>query len=749
MRHVKLLCCLVAFLMMLGLLASYSQAEAASGNDLCSQYSKRMVEDAYRYLDEFYITKYPQLGLRWLYGTEEDRAVLQKLSDIITEGCTTDRQKVDAIVGWVHRNIEFVYAASPYPIDTFYTREGNCLSFAQLIVALARLNGIPAAFGDGFRVTTSITTIQQTESIDGHAWAFVHVDGQWLLFDPLWEGTQPVTDRAYIAENYMMETVEQIMPVYDADYYPPHSALSEFVYLEGELYLYHGGKPTDISSSGILLNGHDFSVVTMNSDEPQYSSYQYLEDKDRIMSMKKGQILHGGWLGWSEDEIRGYAYENGILASSTVMERNGKDYYLISQNAFEIHIPSGHYRVIYGQFSVPIGYHGMILEPMVADTVNNGQKVYAVWTAENPDVATVDQNGVITNHKEGGAGFRVNYYIEGDTSPGHLASIYFSLWFLNIERAADYSDNTHVCSYQWQTREATCTEEGVRELICSCGKIQSREPSPPLGHLYSEWRVVQMPTQSQPGTMERACDRCGHMEMKSIPAGESTEPPVTDPVQRPTEGSAPSVYPPIGSESPSVGDVTEAPGEDYLDPNQNGLDTLFITEDGIIVSVPRELLEGYEGIRLQANLMDGEISEMAAQLICDQAAYIDRSMVYDMSMVTSFGETVQPADFVIISVPMPEGWSAEQAQVYYVDLDYQFVEQAVSSVSEDGAYIRFVADHFSCYSLVQTAERPAESTVPSDHVDDSDPTHWVLLVIVAVMMAGIIVIIVCKRKKAA
>ena len=147
--------------------------------------------------------------------------------------------------------------------------------------------------------------------------------------------------------------------------------------------------------------------------------------------------------------------------------------------------------------------------------------------------------------------------------------------------------------------------------------------------------------------------------------------------------------------------------------------------------------------------MDGEISEMAAQLICDQAAYIDRSMVYDMSMVTSFGETVQPADFVIISVPMPEGWSAEQAQVYYVDLDYQFVEQAVSSVSEDGAYIRFVADHFSCYSLVQTAQRPAESTVPSDHVDDSDPTHWVLLVIVAVMMAGIIVIIVCKRKKAA
>ena len=91
------------------------------------------VEDTFRYLDDFYIDAHPEAALMNHYGTEEDRAVLLQLAQIVTEGCTTQKEMADAAANWIKRNIVYDVNTSAYATDTFYRREGNCLSYAFLL----------------------------------------------------------------------------------------------------------------------------------------------------------------------------------------------------------------------------------------------------------------------------------------------------------------------------------------------------------------------------------------------------------------------------------------------------------------------------------------------------------------------------------------------------------------------------------------------------------------------------------------
>lgn len=86
-----------------------------------------------------------------------------------------------------------------------------------------------------------------------------------------------------------------------------------------------------------------------------------------------------------------------------------------------------------------------------------------------------------------------------------------------------------------------------------------------------------------------------------------------------------------------------------------------------------------------------------------------------------------------------------------MDVDSLFAEEVVSSVSEDGAYVRFIADHFSVYFLVQTSEEPTEPTMPSENSapgDNADPEIWVFLTVAVVLAVGCIAFTVYKKKTA-
>ena len=77
-------------------------------------------------------------------------------------------------------------------------------------------------------------------------------------------------------------------------------------------------------------------------------------------------------------------------------------------------------------------------------------------------------------------------------------------------------NNKHVHSFsEWKIiKPASCTEDGERLRICTCGE-EEKDPIEALGHLYGEWVVEQEATYSEPGLKSRVC-KCGESETAII-----------------------------------------------------------------------------------------------------------------------------------------------------------------------------------------------------------------------------------------
>lgn len=75
----------------------------------------------------------------------------------------------------------------------------------------------------------------------------------------------------------------------------------------------------------------------------------------------------------------------------------------------------------------------------------------------------------------------------------------------------------HVCEFgEWITTvESTCTEEGVEERSCLCGKKESNIINA-TGHNFGEWETIENATIISEGLKERIC-QCGEKETQSIP----------------------------------------------------------------------------------------------------------------------------------------------------------------------------------------------------------------------------------------
>lgn len=105
----------------------------------------------------------------------------------------SDMTTARAIFEWVQSHITY----SGYLADDLGARyalvhgRGDCTEFADLVVALARANGIPARMVGGY-VTAQDSMLRST---DYHNWAEVFLDGEWCVVDaqkrewrpPLWQ----------------------------------------------------------------------------------------------------------------------------------------------------------------------------------------------------------------------------------------------------------------------------------------------------------------------------------------------------------------------------------------------------------------------------------------------------------------------------------------------------------------------------------------------------------------------------------
>jgi len=117
----------------------------------------------------------------YIVNYNQNMEVIQNITKLV-EGCRTEKEKYGVIKKYIkeHFIYDYIYAIDrkrkqPFPssIENCYkTKKGVCLDLATLATALFRSQGIKAQFVAG--------------KADGspHAWVYVYVDGQKILYDP-------------------------------------------------------------------------------------------------------------------------------------------------------------------------------------------------------------------------------------------------------------------------------------------------------------------------------------------------------------------------------------------------------------------------------------------------------------------------------------------------------------------------------------------------------------------------------------
>ena len=80
----------------------------------------------------------------------------------------------------------------------------------------------------------------------------------------------------------------------------------------------------------------------------------------------------------------------------------------------------------------------------------------------------------------------------------------------------------HTFSEWTVTTAATCTKDGVESRGCVCGAIETRTIKA-TGHQFGEWKTVREPTDYLTGKKERVCSVCGEKETEKIPSLKGVE----------------------------------------------------------------------------------------------------------------------------------------------------------------------------------------------------------------------------------
>ncbi len=408
MKLHRLTAVVLVFCLMLLLIPATTPVQAVEESDVCIEHTPLMVENHFRYLNEIYIEKYPEMGLQMNYGFPEDWRIMAEHANSLVEGCATDREKADAIITWIVENIDYDENCNAvYSYDTLYDGIGNCLSQAMLMQDLCRSVGIPAVWGDGIKGDMTTMTVQDVHNtMVGHAWCFVYLDGEWLLYDPVW-GVHPYTDKDMIAQDYFLDTVEGITPVYDSNNQPAYRHPdSVYAYVDGRFMLYGDGKPsTDFVNSGHLINLKLNLNVTLFQEN---NGQSYVDEPERMDEMIPGEMFTKGWFAYGLQEVVGenwkfyvlgreYARENGIRAYDVLLNYDDEPHF----NGYRMIIPLDDCRIQWGWLTIRSGYTGQVLLPYGYEEMKNDPRVELVWESDNPEVTSVDENGVVTNHQEG------------------------------------------------------------------------------------------------------------------------------------------------------------------------------------------------------------------------------------------------------------------------------------------------------------------------------------------------------------
>jgi transglutaminase-like putative cysteine protease len=114
--------------------------------------------------------------------TQSDNAKIRATAQGITSGSADEFEKVAKLAIWVHQNMKYNDALVGQENDAVWAlqnRQGVCVEYSTLFIALARSIGIPARYVTGYVYSDKFSSWM------GHAWAEAYV-GQWVPVDPTW-----------------------------------------------------------------------------------------------------------------------------------------------------------------------------------------------------------------------------------------------------------------------------------------------------------------------------------------------------------------------------------------------------------------------------------------------------------------------------------------------------------------------------------------------------------------------------------
>lgn len=118
---------------------------------------------------------------------------VDKLSNRLTNGCTTDEEKVASIHSWIIHNIRYDVSKwmscdySKTPIKRIlFKRKAVCAGYTDLFNELCKYADIPSIYVSGY-FKNEYTNLGDKCYIDEHAWNAVLVNNEWKLVDACWD----------------------------------------------------------------------------------------------------------------------------------------------------------------------------------------------------------------------------------------------------------------------------------------------------------------------------------------------------------------------------------------------------------------------------------------------------------------------------------------------------------------------------------------------------------------------------------
>lgn len=447
-------------------------AETLRENTKLSDIAEGKAQGVVQYLNAIY--KDTERGLYIGQEDETDKAVLKKLAQRITENCSTQTQKAEAIARWVKRNIEYDTETSSYASQVFYTRKGDCYGDSMLIATLAKLCGLRSAVVTGWKADLTRYTTEQIRDFAGHAWDYIYVDGQWKMYDCLGDNYN-ITDSSVITEKgYYSSAVEGIYiigqgvdPVFASswtDQYTPVYYQGEFMLLrygvpaasnESKYYVDDDGQfmedeDTVVGWTNVTVEDREYSVCpeTYDSDVngeliTKTSGYTYTDGS----RPKNSRLYTNGWItsgGISEDEQipSYYAGIDGILYNMTIEKINGKTYYFQDTGSVvKLNMSPEKYSLTAGKLNIHTGVKGQILVDKQIEkyAINKQEGAHIQFRDYDKNLVDIDENGTITTKKEGD----VCIWYDVVDDDGRYYSYNGSLSFTISDKAKptpDYSD---------------------------------------------------------------------------------------------------------------------------------------------------------------------------------------------------------------------------------------------------------------------------------------------------------------------